>query len=114
MALLFLLDRSLPPLGERAAGPDVDRTTIRIRSARALPEKIIFDTSTEMAATPLLAADSPDHGESNASVRLEMRKPDVTPASRRRAARAADLHSNRNARAASSRLSTPLVTVGAF
>ncbi|MBH5398746.1 hypothetical protein HZZ13_13220 [Bradyrhizobium sp. CNPSo 4010] len=75
-ALLFLLDRSLPPSVARAAGPDIDRTTIRIRSTRALPEKIIFDTSALIAATvstPLFTADSPDHGESNALALLERR-----------------------------------------
>ncbi len=117
VALLFLLERSLPQSAERAAGPEVARTTIRIHSARALPEKIIFDTSTRIAATvsnPLLAAESPDHGTSDALAMLETRKPDVTPASRRDTARAADLHSNRNDRAASSRLSTRQVTAGAF
>ncbi|MDF0520490.1 hypothetical protein P0R31_24920 [Bradyrhizobium yuanmingense] len=100
VALLFLLDRSLPQAAERAAGPDVARTSIRIHSARALPEKIILDTSTRIAttvSTPLLAAESPDHGASNALAMLETRKPDVTPASRRGTARAAGLHSNRNA-----------------
>ncbi|MDF0494234.1 MULTISPECIES: hypothetical protein [Bradyrhizobium] len=100
VALLFLLDRSLPQPAERAAGPDVDRTSIRIHSTRALPERIIFDTSTRIAttvSTPLLAAESPDHGAGNALAMLETRKPDVTPASRRGTARAAGLHSNRNA-----------------
>jgi hypothetical protein len=75
VALLFSLDHSLPPPAERAAGPDFDRTTIRIRSARALPEKIIF-TSTRIAATvfsPLLAADPLGHGESDALALLKMR-----------------------------------------
>ncbi|KRP96289.1 MULTISPECIES: hypothetical protein [Bradyrhizobium] len=116
VALLLLLDRSLPQPAERAAGPEAARATIRIHSARALPEKIIFDTSTRIAATvstPLLAADAPDRGTSGALTMLETRTPDVA-ASRRDTARAAGLHSNRNGRAASSRLSTRQVTAGAF
>ncbi|WP_092257156.1 hypothetical protein [Bradyrhizobium sp. Rc3b] len=44
LALLFAADRYLPAPIERAGEADLDRTTIRIRSARSLPEKIIFDT----------------------------------------------------------------------
>ncbi|UWU93214.1 hypothetical protein [Bradyrhizobium sp. CB1015] len=119
VALLFLLDRSLPSPGERSAGPDVDRAPIRIHSARALPEKIIFDTSARIAtamSTPLLAAESPDPVASDALALLETRQPEVniTPASRRSTDRAAALRSNRNARRASSRLSSRQVMVGAF
>lgn len=117
VALLFFLDRSLPQPAERAVRQEAAQAPIRIHSARALPEKIIFDTSTRIAATvstPLLAAGSPDHGASDASAMLETRKLDIKPASRRDTTRAADLDSNRNGRAASSRLSTGPVTVGAF
>lgn len=44
LALLFAADRYLPPPVERTDATDPDRTTIRIRSARSLPEKIVFDT----------------------------------------------------------------------
>ncbi|MHC4051404.1 hypothetical protein [Bradyrhizobium sp. 25ACV] len=51
VALLFALDRSLPPLAELSTGPGVDRSNIRIHSARAWPEKIIFDASAQTAHT---------------------------------------------------------------
>ncbi|MCK1423573.1 hypothetical protein IVB14_29080 [Bradyrhizobium sp. 180] len=44
LALLFAADRYLPAPVERAGAADPDRTTIRISSARSLPEKIVFDT----------------------------------------------------------------------
>lgn len=119
VALLFALDRNLPPLGERSIGPEVDRSIIRIHSARALPEKIIFDTSTQIGATvssPLLAAEPPAHIASNALAMAEPRKPETnTPAPQRGATRAAGLRSNRAARsAASRRLYDRQVMVGAF
>lgn len=78
MALFFVLDRFLPPHGERSGGSEVGRPVIRIKSARTLPERIIFDTSTEIAATvspPLRAAELPDHVASNASATAEPAKP---------------------------------------
>lgn len=63
LALLFVLDRNVPPLATPSAPPHVDRTVIRIRSARALPEKIVLDTSTSIAtaaSSPLIAAEAPD------------------------------------------------------
>lgn len=119
-ALLFALDRTLPPLREPTQSPDVDRTIIRIRSVRDLPERIIFDTSTQIAATvssPLVAAELPDHVARNASVMAEPPKQDakIIPAPQRRPTRAAGLSSNRAARSASSRkLSDRQVMVGAF
>ncbi len=44
LGLLFAADRYLPAPIETAAAADPDRTTIRISSARSLPEKIVFDT----------------------------------------------------------------------
>ncbi|MHC4041586.1 hypothetical protein [Bradyrhizobium sp. 23AC] len=44
LALLFAADRYLPAPVERAGPSDPDRTTIRIASARSLPEKIVLDT----------------------------------------------------------------------
>lgn len=119
-ALLFALDRSLTPLGERTEGADVDRTIIRISSARALPEKIIFDTSTQIAAamsSPLLAAEPPDQLASNALAMAEPPKQEtkITPAPQRVATRAAGVRPKRSARAASShRLHDRQVMVGAF
>lgn len=45
VALLFAADRYLPHPVDGAAADDVDRSVIRIRSARVGPEKIVFDTS---------------------------------------------------------------------
>ncbi|WP_439370679.1 hypothetical protein [Bradyrhizobium sp. DASA03120] len=45
VALLFLADFLFPAPPERSAGIDVDRSIIRIHSARVLPERIVFDTS---------------------------------------------------------------------
>jgi hypothetical protein len=54
VALLFLADYFLPASPELSAGVDVDRTIIRIHSMRALPERIVFDTSeAERGRSPL-------------------------------------------------------------
>lgn len=51
-ALLFAADNYLPqPIG-RASATDVDRTTIRIHSARSLPERIVFDTASPAVEPP--------------------------------------------------------------
>ncbi|QQO19408.1 hypothetical protein JJB98_05570 [Bradyrhizobium diazoefficiens] len=119
-ALLFTLDRFLPPHGERSGGSEVGRPVIRIKSARTLPERIIFDTSTEIAATvspPVRAAELPDHVVSNASATAEPAKPQptVTPPLRRNARQAAGLRSTRTAHAANSpRLYGPQIMGGAF
>jgi hypothetical protein len=44
LALLLAADRYLSAPAEHTDAADLDRTTIRIRSARILPEKIVFDT----------------------------------------------------------------------
>jgi len=44
IALLLAADRYFPAPVERTNATDLDRTTIRISSARRLPEKIVFDT----------------------------------------------------------------------
>jgi hypothetical protein len=108
VALLFVLDRHLPPLGEAASATDVDRTVIRIRSARALPEKIILDTSSGIAAaasSPLLAAEAPSHVADDAVAVAETPKPAAAIASapRHPGKRAAGLRSNRTASTAPSR-----------
>lgn len=120
VALLFSLDHSLAPLGEAAAGPEVDRSIIRIHSARAWPEKIIFDTSTQIAAavsSPLLAAESPHHDPSDALAKVAAAKPEtkIAPASPPKTVRATNLRSKRTAHTASSRrLYDRQVMVGAF
>ncbi len=120
VALLFSMDRSLAPLGEAAAGPEVDRSIIRIHSARAWPDKIIFDTSSQIAATvstPLLAAESPDHAAGDALAMAAPAKPETktAPASPPKTVRATNLRSKRTAHTASSRqLYDRQVMVGAF
>lgn len=108
LALLFALDRNLPPLAKSSAAPDVDRTVIRIHSARALPEKIILDTSSGITAPtspPLLAAEAPSQVAGDALAMAETPKPAATVASAPRQAgkRAAGLRSNRTANSAQSR-----------
>lgn len=120
VALLFALDHSLAPLGAAAAGPEVDRSIIRIHSARAWPEKIIFDTSTQIAATvstPLLAAESPKHATGDTFAMTEPAEPEtkITPALQPTTARTTSLRSGRTAHTASShRLHDRQVMVGAF
>ncbi|MBR0734519.1 hypothetical protein JQ582_42060 [Bradyrhizobium japonicum] len=53
--LLLATDRYLPASAERPAAIDVDRSIIRIRSARELPEKIVFDTPN----APMVTASAP-------------------------------------------------------
>lgn len=62
LALLFAADRYLPPPVNRVAAVDVDKNIIRIRSARKLPEKIVFDTAISPVAPPsvTLAEQRPD------------------------------------------------------
>lgn len=120
VALLFVLDRNLPPVSNIAASPQVDRTVIRVRSARILPEKVIFDTSTQIAATvslPLLAAEQAERSFQDALAmggRVRPR-PNVTPMPRR-GARAAIGFRSKRAAASSPRLDEDeqQATTGAF
>jgi len=120
LALLFALDRSLPPLGELSTGPGVDRSIIRIHSARAWPEKIVFDTSTQIAtavSSPLLATERQDDHASQAFAMAAPEKPDmkIIAASQPNAVRATSLRSKRTARTESShRFNDRQVMVGAF
>lgn len=120
VALLFALDRNLSPLGERPAGPDVDRTVMRINSARTLPEKIIFDTSAQFNARvspPVLAAEPQDQAASNILATAEAPKPQTkrTSPPQHGATPTTALHSTRTARSASSRrVYDRQVIVGAF
>ena len=119
VALLFALDRALPPLAESSVGPGVDRSIIRIHSARAWPEKIIFDTSTEIAtmvSSPLLATERRDDS-SQAFAMAEPQTPEtkITPASRPSAVRATSFRAKRTARTAAARRPYERqVMVGAF
>ena len=49
VALLFLADYLFPAPLQARTEVDVDRSIIRIHSARTLPERIVFDTSTVLA-----------------------------------------------------------------
>ena len=44
LTLILAAERYLPEPELRATTADPDKTTIRIKSARSLPEKIVFDT----------------------------------------------------------------------
>ncbi|MCP3477745.1 hypothetical protein NLM33_47365 (plasmid) [Bradyrhizobium sp. CCGUVB1N3] len=57
LALLFAADRYLPAPVGAAAVADPDRTIIRIKSARSLPEKIVFDTSPRAEVAIIAQAD---------------------------------------------------------
>jgi hypothetical protein len=61
LALLFVADIYLPPPPNRSDPVDVDRTIIRIRSGRTLPEKIVLDTTHPpvVAMTVPVAPDEP-------------------------------------------------------
>ncbi|MDD1603184.1 hypothetical protein DCK84_02465 [Bradyrhizobium sp. WBOS01] len=107
LAALFALDRSLPPLAELSPGTDVDRSVIRIHSARAWPEKIVLDTSTQIAiavSSPLLAAERQDDHASQAFATATPEQPDtkIIVAPPPDAVRATSLRSKRTARTASS------------
>jgi len=52
VALLFVVNRYLPEPAGRSSLADIDRSTIRIRSARIGPEKLEFDTSRPPQAIP--------------------------------------------------------------
>ncbi|KQT13729.1 MAG: hypothetical protein ACOY3N_11525 [Bradyrhizobium sp.] len=71
LALLFAADRYLPAPVEAAAVADPDRTIIRIKSARSLPEKIVFDTS-QRAEVPMIAQADPIPEEPPREVREAM------------------------------------------
>jgi hypothetical protein len=55
-ALLFAADRYLPASIDQAQSADLDKTIIRIRSARNLPEKIVLDTRTSAIVAPMAPA----------------------------------------------------------
>ena len=106
LALLFAADRYLPAPVEAAALVDPDRTIIRIKSARRLPEKIVFDTQST-AEVPIVThaapieinpiTKEPERQVSEASTTkpappsVEVRKDASTSAARPRAKRSAKL-----------------------
>jgi hypothetical protein len=55
-ALLLAADRYLDAPVDSRATIDVDRSIIRIRSARSLPEKIVFDTNAPVVVASVPAA----------------------------------------------------------
>jgi hypothetical protein len=60
LALLLATDRYLPRPVERAATADVDRSIIRIQTARVGPEKVEFDTAHPPRPEPTIQAESQD------------------------------------------------------
>ncbi|WBL77301.1 hypothetical protein I3J27_30440 [Bradyrhizobium xenonodulans] len=78
LALLFAADRYLPAPVERTGATDPDRTTIRIRSARSLPEKIVFDARPR-ADVPKIAEAHPMPEEPQQSAREAMASMPAAP-----------------------------------
>jgi hypothetical protein len=60
LALMIATDPYLPRPVEHAAAADVDRSIIRIRSARVGPEKVEFDTAHPPRPEPAIQAESHD------------------------------------------------------
>jgi hypothetical protein len=60
LVLLLATDRYLPRPVERAAAADVDRSIIRIRSARVGPERVEFDTAHPPQPEPGIRAEPHD------------------------------------------------------
>jgi hypothetical protein len=58
VALLFAADRYMPAPVDRRDNAGIDKTIIRIHSARSLPEKFVFDTWAH-ADVPALATAEP-------------------------------------------------------
>ena len=52
LALLFIIDWYLPQPDAGAARSDVDRSTIRIHSARKWPKAVVFDTTVPTIVPP--------------------------------------------------------------
>ena len=57
LAFLIATDRYLPRPVERAAAADVDRSIIRIQTARVGPEKVEFDTAHPPRPEPTIQAE---------------------------------------------------------
>jgi hypothetical protein len=60
LALLFATDFYLPRPVERASAADVDRSIIRIQTARVGPERVEFDTAHPPRPAPAIQAGSHD------------------------------------------------------
>jgi len=119
VVLLLALDCSQPPRAEIATSSSVDRSIIRIHSARAWPEKIIFDTSTRIAtavSSPLLATERPDDHASQTFAMAGGAEAGHGNHSRISAeiVRATNPRSKRTSHSRPSRLSDRHVMVGAF
>ncbi|MBR0758280.1 hypothetical protein JQ604_39385 [Bradyrhizobium jicamae] len=103
LALLFAADRYLPAPVEAAAVADPDRTIIRIKSARSIPEKIVFDT-TPRTDVPIIAQTDPLPDEPQQQVReaiaaMQVERPaEVRKEAPMRAAATARPHPKRSAK----------------
>lgn len=60
LALLFAADRYLPRQLERASAADVDRSIIRIQTARVGPERVELDTAQPPRPEPAIQAEPRD------------------------------------------------------
>src|SRR6476659_41423 len=52
IALLFAINAILPPEAAVHSAPGIDRSTVRIRSAQKLPERVVYDTSLPSIVLP--------------------------------------------------------------
>ncbi|WLB24319.1 hypothetical protein [Bradyrhizobium japonicum] len=95
--LLLAADRYLPAPAGRSSAIDVNRSIIRIRSARNLPEKIVFDTASALVVTASGPAEveqreDPRHALARMPRDSQAVKPAPTPVGRVAERRASRLH----------------------
>lgn len=96
--LLLAADRYMPAPAERSSAIDVDRSIIRIRSARNFPDKIVFDTATNppavIASGPIETEQHEDPRHALAMMPQDTRtvQPEPKPVARLAERRAPRLH----------------------
>jgi hypothetical protein len=106
LALLFATDHYLPRQVERASAADVDRSIIRIRSARVGPERVEFDTAHPPRSSPAIQAERHDAlpRESYAMMPKSDPQPAETVAAAHESDRARTAHAHRKLRRSQERL----------
>jgi hypothetical protein len=106
LALLLATDRYLPRPVEHAAASDVDRSIIRIRSARVGPGRVEFDTAHPPRPEPAIQADSHDDlpRESYAMMSRHDFRPALPVSATREGHRVRTAHAHRRERMSQERL----------
>jgi hypothetical protein len=98
LALLSIADRYLPAAPvDHADTTDIDKTIMRIHSARKLPEKIVFDTSNPPVASAGLPATERSENQPREALAMvpaagPRQVPQAVPAKKRVAQRAVRSH----------------------